>query len=313
MAHKRLTLEELVELSKRIGEMDVEPPPPPPPTSSLNMPQAEPVIPRPPPLAQQPPAEDQETATGLPGLPSPPVRDPPPDLGEIPSNSTSNDGQPIILITILGTAALVFAVVVNNMTSEVTETIEIATSMSGKRWDTDGDAPTNLPQTAAIADLTPINVTPPTGDLVIQPSSPATDVAIGQQDEPDTPTIATTFPTFRRLHQRPITHLSEQHIAEAVRGAESDLRRQPSDAVALENLGVALCRANRPSEAIDYFTNAIRMQPKQARLYHNRGVAFTMLKEYDLAISDFRIALGFEPSRKDTAEHLRLVRMTAVQ
>ena len=46
-----------------------------------------------------------------------------------------------------------------------------------------------------------------------------------------------------------------------------------------------------PTQAIEYFNNAIKLQPEYAKTYYNRGIAYHVLGQYQRAIEDYSEAI----------------------
>lgn len=71
--------------------------------------------------------------------------------------------------------------------------------------------------------------------------------------------------------------------------------KAPNKARLFNNLGVALCEANRPAEAVDSFKRAISLDNRYPDPYSNMSVAHSMLENTDEAINDLRKAIELAP------------------
>ena len=85
---------------------------------------------------------------------------------------------------------------------------------------------------------------------------------------------------------------------QAARRAETEDRdRDPNDAAAYNDRGVAYARKGKYDRAIQDFDQALRLDPNQALAYYNRGLAYRRKGEYKRARSDFSKALALDYDR----------------
>lgn len=140
----------------------------------------------------------------------------------------------------------------------VLEITKVAPRVRAQWNGANADVPTAPPRTALIAELAPINATPPENDSATQPSPSPAERVVGEASQ------SRERPTSRRLYDRPITHLSDQQIVEAVRDAESEVRKTTvarispqQDDVATElpkaNPGLRLARTTRGGSTPGWF------------------------------------------------------------
>jgi len=73
------------------------------------------------------------------------------------------------------------------------------------------------------------------------------------------------------------------------------LERNPNDAAAYNNRGIAYYEKGKYDLVIKDCTEAIRIDPNNAAAYNNRGNAYGKKKKYDLAIKDYTEAIRIDP------------------
>lgn len=78
----------------------------------------------------------------------------------------------------------------------------------------------------------------------------------------------------------------------------------PTNARAHNNLGQALYRAGRITDAIARYREALRLQPKYPETHYNLGVALAHQGELDRAIEHYETALRFEPVYPEALNNL---------
>ena len=71
--------------------------------------------------------------------------------------------------------------------------------------------------------------------------------------------------------------------------------RDPFNAIALSNLGLALCEAKRCDEGLPHLDQAISISPNLAEAWYNRGLIRYSLGDLSGAMEDFRKAKSLEP------------------
>ena len=106
-----------------------------------------------------------------------------------------------------------------------------------------------------------------------------------------------------------LAHASESERAKQ-RAAEAEMiwqkiaREQPQSAEAHFNLGIALGRQGRWSEAIAAYQTAIKLQPGQTAAYLNLGRAFTETRQLQAAKDSYQAALRLDPGLSLAQERL---------
>ena len=74
------------------------------------------------------------------------------------------------------------------------------------------------------------------------------------------------------------------------------MRLDPAHAEAHSNLGVALARRGRSTEAIDHYREALRLDPRQTQAYSNLGNALLQQGQVREAIAQFEEGLSIDPA-----------------
>jgi tetratricopeptide (TPR) repeat protein len=77
---------------------------------------------------------------------------------------------------------------------------------------------------------------------------------------------------------------------------EQALRVDGNNALAHNNLGVALRKRGRLSEAIAHYDTAIRLRPEYPAAHHNLGLALLRVGKFDQAVIHFRQAMQMKPA-----------------
>ena len=80
------------------------------------------------------------------------------------------------------------------------------------------------------------------------------------------------------------------------------IRRDPKNAQAYNNRGLAYCKQRKFDEAIADFSEAIRLDPKLASAYSGRSEVYDIKRDFDKAIADRTEAIHLEP--KSTAAYI---------
>ncbi len=73
------------------------------------------------------------------------------------------------------------------------------------------------------------------------------------------------------------------------------IQRDPNDAKAYDDRGVAYEAKGEIDKAIADYTEALRLDPKSSAAYYNRGIAYAKKSELDKAIADYTEAIGLNP------------------
>src|SRR5262249_38764290 len=83
---------------------------------------------------------------------------------------------------------------------------------------------------------------------------------------------------------------------EPLAGLRKAIERNPKDAQAHTNLGVALYGKGQMDEAITCFRKAIALDPKTAPFHGNLGFGLASKGQLDEAIASFRKAIALDPN-----------------
>ena len=73
------------------------------------------------------------------------------------------------------------------------------------------------------------------------------------------------------------------------------LQTTKDNALAHNNLGIALFAEGKVEEAIEHYNEAIRMTPDYIYFYNNRGAAYAKLGQYQRAIENYNQAISLKP------------------
>jgi superkiller protein 3 len=82
------------------------------------------------------------------------------------------------------------------------------------------------------------------------------------------------------------------------------IQRNPKNAIAYNNLGIALANQQKLDAAIAAYRTAIQLDPKYAAVYYNLGIALANQQKLDAAIAAYRTAIQLDP--KDAAAYNNL-------
>ena len=100
---------------------------------------------------------------------------------------------------------------------------------------------------------------------------------------------------------------AEVHDYEKAAGAYREaLRLDPSNALALRDLGGALHLANRSEEAKKALLLAVRLDPRLAGAWRNLGVIYLHQKQWPAAVESFQKALKADPAWADGYRYLSI-------
>ncbi|MBF0476778.1 MAG: tetratricopeptide repeat protein [Deltaproteobacteria bacterium] len=83
-------------------------------------------------------------------------------------------------------------------------------------------------------------------------------------------------------------YLDHGEYRRAIREYSDALEKEPKNAVALNNRGIALYRLGQYAEAVSDYDQAIMLDPGYAKAYFNRGLARHKSGDPDRALSDFK-------------------------
>ena len=62
------------------------------------------------------------------------------------------------------------------------------------------------------------------------------------------------------------------------------------------HLGNVSGKADKNTQAIDYYTKAIKLDPNNLKAFYNRGYAYVKIRKYKLAIKDLNRAIEINPA-----------------
>ena len=91
------------------------------------------------------------------------------------------------------------------------------------------------------------------------------------------------------------------------------IQRNPNDAIAFYNRGLAYAAMREFAKAIEDYTEAIRLNPNFTDAYNNRGNAHFNIEEYDKAIEDYQAALRIDPNHPIARSNLAVARQRQQQ
>ena len=101
--------------------------------------------------------------------------------------------------------------------------------------------------------------------------------------------------TFEQLVQQANTAQTAKRFSEAEAIWRQIIQRDPQNAPAYNNLGIALYGQKKLDEAIAAYRTAIEIQPSATR-YNNLGAALSDQKKLDEAIAAYRTAIKLDPN-----------------
>ena len=81
--------------------------------------------------------------------------------------------------------------------------------------------------------------------------------------------------------------------------SQQEVKRDPSNAIAWFNAGIASCNLKQYAQAVQAYREAIRNQAEYGDAWHKLGVAYANLKDYDNALQAYEDALRMEPDNAD--------------
>lgn len=105
--------------------------------------------------------------------------------------------------------------------------------------------------------------------------------------------------TVYKLHQA-------SRYADAARGYQALLERDPTDTAALHLFGVLHQQCGYPDRAVDLIGRAVALRPQVAAFHVNLAEAHRSLKQYDQAVDCCRTALRLQPDYPEALNNLGL-------
>ena len=85
---------------------------------------------------------------------------------------------------------------------------------------------------------------------------------------------------------------------------EDNVKKAPNKARAHNNLGVSLCEANRPDEAIKEYLSAINLDKNYSDPWSNIAVAYSLKGDLDKAIESLKVAINICPNYPEAYNNL---------
>jgi len=98
-------------------------------------------------------------------------------------------------------------------------------------------------------------------------------------------------------------------LEEAVRCFRDYLARHPDDATAYNNLGVALQRLGRPTDALACYEAAVRIAPASADGWYNAAVIHHLGRNFGDAGRCYKIALAVDPNHAEAHREYSMLRL----
>ena len=123
-------------------------------------------------------------------------------------------------------------------------------------------------------------------------------VAVRVEASPQAP------PDQDALYQRGLSHLKQGRWALGESCLRDVLQLQPNHVAAQHNLGVALAKLGKQSEAIRVFEGLLKQRPEMAQGHNNLGLAYLEAVQPEKAEPAFRQALRLKPSCCDFHNNL---------
>jgi tetratricopeptide (TPR) repeat protein len=100
------------------------------------------------------------------------------------------------------------------------------------------------------------------------------------------------------------THHQLYYWKDSVTLFEHTLASTTGNLVAHINVGAALMREGKHSEALEHYLAAVKIKPDNAKAHYNVGIALTSLGRTDEAIKQYRIALLIDPTHTNSLRAL---------
>ena len=91
-------------------------------------------------------------------------------------------------------------------------------------------------------------------------------------------------------------NIADYSSNEEVRKYTEQIKKNPNDSVAYNNLGSSYAELGQYEQAIQNFSIAIQLNPNYDIAYRNRGLTYYYLLQYNRAIQDFSIAIQLNPN-----------------
>ncbi|ARV59102.1 hypothetical protein BZZ01_11045 [Nostocales cyanobacterium HT-58-2] len=89
------------------------------------------------------------------------------------------------------------------------------------------------------------------------------------------------------------------HQWEIIKSFNQIVNKDPNNADAYVNIGVAYYRQGQYKQAIPNFNQALRIDPKNVHAYINRGIAYHRLGQYNQTVADCTQAIKINPKNAD--------------
>ncbi|MGZ0173212.1 MAG: ASPIC/UnbV domain-containing protein [Planctomycetales bacterium] len=101
-----------------------------------------------------------------------------------------------------------------------------------------------------------------------------------------------------------VTHLQEQHVAEAVRNLQEAVRMRPNWAEAHTNLAVASQMQHRMRVAEEHFIRAVQLKPNLLQPHFGLGLLYLDAKQLDKAAEHLQATIQLQPDFAEGYHHL---------
>jgi len=89
------------------------------------------------------------------------------------------------------------------------------------------------------------------------------------------------------------THAQQKDYRKAIESYGESIAKNPAQAAAFVNRGLAYLQEEDYQKAVDNFNEAIRNEPTESEHFYKRGVAYMWLEDYEKAFTSFELATLF--------------------
>jgi len=101
-----------------------------------------------------------------------------------------------------------------------------------------------------------------------------------------------------------IALLAEGKVEEAIEHYNNAISITPDYIYFYNNRGSAYAKLGQYQRAIEDYNQAVRLKPDDAGAYYNKGIAYTDIGQYQLAIENFNTAIHLKPNNADAYNNL---------
>ena len=88
---------------------------------------------------------------------------------------------------------------------------------------------------------------------------------------------------------------------------KEEVRKNPDDAKAHNNLGVAYDKSGKYQEAIESYKQAISIDPDYAAAHYNLGIAYYCSGKHEEAIKSYKQAIKIDPDHALAHDNLKAI------